>query len=647
MRHHWLAIVPKNSIAKQGLAWRIQHRVIPMLIWKPEQVYSAELDHGIFALSFSSNCELFGYSSPVSTAPDGLTFVSGLPTLEDFGQNPDSNVPSEVRKLLDTSSPQEFYLQAGGVWSVLNVKNDQICAFSDFSGYHSLFYCDTDDYFAISNKSGLVAALATKGNTCPEPNYAALSWVFSTTMVQGHETAFKSVHKLRPGSVTRYSAFEKHLQIKAFKRNFYSPLRFVSGKSGQAFLTDRIDSLSQRTKWLVERGLPLQTHLTGGKDTRVVLGLLHRSGSIDNLRSIQTTGNEDNGDVIIARRIANKIGIEKRHIVRRGNKGSNKRTAEEVTRALLHSFAKYDGQVTPFDGRQSPFMKFPNEIAFMGGGGEILRQKDYKNHSNLKEICAQFENWSYRFDALEILSGNEKHRQRAEIVNRAAELLENNILNHQAKYYIDHRLSNWGCGHFQANPGNTIPLLIDIGLTRLMFTQQDMGENIHFELLRQTCPQLLDISFFNQRWLGATKNLAAKYGYDPDPYEASVERSFPWQFEAYRTRRCQLVRLILDFWPQDLGQYLDRRKVERLIGQPLKFNSAHIKMLMGLASTLAYFRASKYGIAEDPDIANCESISIGGNYLQSELRNAVLRKESNVMNHPASIHILAHLSDAP
>ncbi|MEO1189850.1 MAG: hypothetical protein AAFW60_12335, partial [Pseudomonadota bacterium] len=269
-------------------------------------------------------------------------------------------------------------------------------------------------------------------------------------------------------------------------------------------------------------------------------------------------------------------------------------------------------------------------------------------HGNARNPSSKGDDrYSIWFDALEILSIDEKNRQKAEIKKRSAELLDANILNHQAKYYIDHRLSNWGCGHFHASHGNTIPLLIDIGLTRLMFSPQDMGENIHFEILRQTCPQLLDIPFLNQRWLGVTRTLAAENGHDLDPHETTVEKNFPWQFEVFRTRRAQITRLILDFWTPELSNHLDKSKVERLIDKPLKFNSAHIKMLMGLASGLAYLQASKHGVVEDPDVMDCEALTITGNFLQNEVRNAILKKKSNVSGHPTSVRMLTHLRDAP
>ena len=440
LRHHWLVIVPKTAVAKQSLSWRVLNRIVPRLTWKPEQVFSTALNHEIYALSFASNCELLGYTSPVNCTPDGITMVSGLPSLERFTDRPRCDVPGAVNRILKESSESDFYLQAGGAWSILNVQQDQITAFSDFSGYHSLFYADTPNYISIGNKSGLVAGVAASGSSFPEANLSALSWVYSTTMVQGHEATFKAVQKVKPGSIFRYSVRSGHLEIKPFKTNFYTPLKTGFGRSESTYLADRIEGLARRTSWYVDRGLPVHTHLTGGKDSRVILGLLHHSGNIENTRKIQTTGKEDNGDVIIARQIATRLGVENKHEVRPGNKGKSKRTTDEITRALFHSFLKYDGQLTPFDGSQTPFSTFPNAVSFMGGGGEILRQKNYVNLRNVEKISAQFESWSYPYDALNILSDDEKVRQRSEISKRASQLKENKILNHQTKYYIDHRV---------------------------------------------------------------------------------------------------------------------------------------------------------------------------------------------------------------
>lgn len=621
------------------------NRVIPRLIWKPEHVFSAALNHQIYAFSFASNCELLGYSSPVNQTSDGMTLVSGLPRLEQYSCSPTCDIPGAVNECLKAGSELDFYLKAGGVWSVMNIQGDQIAAFSDFSGYHSLFYADTADYFVISNKSALVAAIAAPGSSFPEANYAALSWVYSTTMIQGQAAAFKSVKKIEPGSFLRYSVRSDQIDVRPFKTNFYTPLKTVFGTSRSAFLADRIEGLTKRTAWYVDRGIPIHSHLTGGKDSRVILGLLHHSGAIEQTRKIQTTGNEDNGDVIVARQITESLGLQDKHEVRPGNKGKSERTADEVTRALFHSFLKYDGQLTPFDGSQKPLNSFPYAATFMGGGGEILRQKTYVNHRNIEQVAAQFENWSYPYDALNILSKHEKGRQKAEIDTRASHLLKRRILNHQTKYYIDQRLSNWGCGHVQASSGNSIPLLVDIGLTRLMFARHDMAETIPFEILRATCPQLLKIPFLNQRWLGETRPLAERYDCDLDPLEVPVEKNFPWQFDVYRAHRDTFVRLVLDLWPPELDERLDRSKVEGLIGSAMEFNSAHIKMLMGLLSSIVYFDASKFSIVEDPDANGLDVVSVGGDFLCDEIQSAILQKRPNLSGHPLYEDVCAALKE--
>lgn len=624
MRHHWLIIVPKTKSAWRELPPLISNDVIPRLIWKPEHNIAAKVGDFAIGLSFSSNSRLFGYEQPCLHMDDRFCAVSGLPTLEDYGLPPKANVPHEISDILRAKSADDIFNHAGGTWSIGHIDSSQVTAFSDFCGYHSCFYTETKKWLAISNKAALLAPLTSEKKWFKPSkayNYEALSWLFSTTMVQGHETAFNNVHKLKPGHVLTYSQ-ALGLEIKAMSPNFHTPLDLKGEAERDCYLKTRVEQLAERTAWYIGRGIELHSHLTGGKDSRTILSLLMGSGRIEAVERLSTTGTEDNGDVIVARLIAQQLGLTEKHCVNAGNKSRVTRSFDDVMAGFIHCGFKYDGQLSPFDGRAVPSGHHPAKAAFMGGGGEIYRQKSYQNHQNISDIYKQFKDWSYPYNALNLLTLQERQRQSHKIQQRAKNLRGDNILNHQAKYYIDHRLSTWGQGHFQASSGNTLPLLLDIGITRLMFHAQDMGENIHFDIIRHSCPELLKIPFHNARWLGVTRARAAEYDCDIEPIQVPVAKSFPWQFEFYENFRDSCVDYCLDNFPQDYAPYVSREALEAIKSEPMSFGSAKIKMLYGLVMAFQSFHEGARPIAM-PDLVAATELEFSGNFITPDFQSAV------------------------
>jgi hypothetical protein len=234
----------------------------------------------------------------------------------------------------------------------------------------------------------------------------------------------------------------------------------------------------------------------------------------------------------------------------------------------------------------------------MGGGGEIYRQKKYRNHTDEESVYRQFLDWSYKYNPLGVLTNEAVERQQAFIRSEARRLLAEGIRNHQPKFYIDHRLSNWGASHLQNNTEASIAPLVDIDLTRLMFSSAEMGEDIHFEIMRRAEERLLHIPFLNDRWTGSTGERARSSGLDVEPLEVPVERNFPWQFEWYGRRRDALIDFLLDRSALFRGQVCPDR-LRALRASPVEpFNSASVKMLFGLVGA-AILMEGGYGGKRD------------------------------------------------
>lgn len=586
MKHYWIIVKARSSEIKKDAENRLGDLLASNLSIFPDEVAACEIDENTFVVSCSANCQTFGYQRPYSFTKGEATLVEGLPSLERFNVKPSSDIPESVSDILSKHSIQDVYQKLGGAWSIGKVDNNRtIHVFSNFCGYTACYYYANNDIVVVGNNARLISLLRTGGDK-NAVNWKSLSWIASTTMMWGHETAFSGVRKIPPGD---YFALEKDSmspKIRSFSTNYFSPLYLPTENDRTEFIQSAITGMCDRVSWYLNRGIKVTTHLTGGKDTRMALALLLGSGSIKQVKKIETTGDEDNGDVIVARKIAQSCGLESLHHVRAGNKSKVGMTSELLAKRFFNCNFKYEAQLTPFDGATSELAKLPNACPIMGGGGEIYRNKMNIDLDNNSSAFTTLLNAYCRYDKLGLLTLEAREFQTQYIQNELERFKENEIKNPEMKFYIDQRLSNWGQGHFRHGGGTQIPMLIDFDLTRLQASSpNNKSEDIHFNIIRYAYPELLKIPFLNQRWGGTTRNKAASINADLNPVEVDVSKSFPWQFDVYPKIKNECLSMLLDNF-EGLSQWVSFNSVEKLLhseAQPNDFNSADIKIVFGLA----------------------------------------------------------------
>ena len=160
------------------------NEIVQKLIWNPEQCFFGALDDHAALLSASSNGALFNIDQPHLVDADGALVMTGLPSLNDFSCEADCDIAGALRSILATHDPCDVHRRLGSTWSIADYRNQTLTAFSDFSGYNAIFYAETDDVIALSNKAGLLRPFAKKHNLFGpgDINARALSWVPATTI---------------------------------------------------------------------------------------------------------------------------------------------------------------------------------------------------------------------------------------------------------------------------------------------------------------------------------------------------------------------------------------------------------------------------------------------------------------------------------
>ena len=665
MLHHWLIAVPKTPQAESSIVDRISATLAQFLYYRPDCALLHRFDQGYYVMSVSAGTDVWRMAPPYSLAEDGFVAVSGVPTLEAVA-NAEESIPASIRRLFRAHGPDRIYETVGGSFSVgcLDALGDgrvRVSALSDFSGYNSLFYLDSPEYFAVGNRASFVGALRSGYPGRSEMDADVLSWLLGTTMIMGTKTPFSGVSRLRTGYRISLD-IEADAPVQSATISRMSPHHFDGGalsgsrrrrwfpfgrsRSSKPEGIEAVDfeaiskRMADRVTWCVNRGVKFRAHLTGGRDTRVIAGILASQGVIDAIDRFTSLGTEENGDVIVARAVAKSLGLGERHVVAPGGKTVSTLSAAELHTALRRSTFLYDGHLSAWDGRRTFAGRVPPWVMLMGGGGEIYRQEWGSSDALTGDDAPRRAlNMFARHDALGLLSDTAREYQSTEIA-QALQLLRNDgAVNLACAFYMEERLANWGCGHFTNGVFTPFPLLLDRELARFVFAIDDVSEDVHFEMLRHCGQGLLSVPFLNKEWAPSTEQRARQLGLAPKPISVKVERSFPWQFACYRTFRNAIIDFCLECG-SSLQSQVPTARLEQLRRSPIEpFGSAHVKMLFGLCGAVCLVTGASGGKRD----LTTGSVRMAGNQVA---RIATAIEDDEVETHDVAERLWAHLRAA-
>ena len=592
MLTHWAIVAPRNRDADHRVPQRLRAALGRHLYYKPENVLCHRHACGVWVIGLSVNSRVWGLDVPWTLEEDDFVVVAGTPTLESAPAAGPVSIPSRLKAWLRDAGIQHVFENAGGTYSIGVLDSDGITAFADFSGYNSCCYLNTDDYVAVGNLPGLVGAFRSRFPDTHDADIETLGWLAATTMVIGDRTAFKGVRRLRTGHRLRIRLGQRLFDVDEPVIAPLSPMHFSPLEDHSI---DRIgfgaavETFGERIRWCAGQGIAFRSHLTGGRDTRAVVGILSRNGLLDAVEKFITSGSDRNGDVIIARRLAGSIGVGERHSIVSGTKAVTRMSTVRLVDVLTRCAFVFSGQLTPFDGRLAPSTHGGRDVMLMGGGGEIYRQ-EWGSADVLRgpDRVVRALNLFCRYDRLDVLEDAYRAHCEGVVSQELDYLADAGAVNLTGAFYLEERLANWGCAHFSNSTSAQFPLLLDFALARSVFALHDVGEDVHFEIMRHCDEGLFDVPFLNHRWAPRTEERARRLGLAKEPLLVEVERNFPWQFDCYRRFRDALIDFCIDCGgalhgvvPVSRLRSLRRRPVE-------PFSSAHVKMLFGLVAAVTF-----------------------------------------------------------
>lgn len=207
-----------------------------------------------------------------------------------------------------------------GEFSLAWAEDDRVQVYTNPGGTHAVYWTETPDLIAFSNRLPLLLALP---GVPQDLDPGAVQWLCYQGFVQRGATLFRAVRMLPSGAVATASPGEG-VRVSEFSYSDWmgdaAPLgdRPDPGALRRAFAAHCDEMTGYLHRMHAFYGSPdIQLPLSGGKDSRLILALLMKAGLKDSIRQIYTNGPLYAPDVLSAQAVAEKVRLSGIHCIRR------------------------------------------------------------------------------------------------------------------------------------------------------------------------------------------------------------------------------------------------------------------------------------------------------------------------------------------
>jgi hypothetical protein len=446
-----------------------------------------------------------------------------------------------------------------------------VTAFGDFTGLKPLFYIETPEAVAVSNRQTLLDAICAGGDR-PSYDLLALSWLPGQANIFGERMVHQGVKLLLPGRCLSVDG-EGRLKIEAFERQFWHPDGGEYGPLGEEHFDRAAKALDESMAPLKDLEVgELRLSMTGGKDSRVNLAGAMRVGLTDRAR-VFTRGPEESPEIECAAAVCEAVGVNHHAVVTARADFDLERV---WNRLRLHQHL-YEGSVCPWDGMADPARSTIVEIH--GFVGELFRRTHVKplrevDIQTLEDARRVFENYHQPFDPLGVLRPHAAEFQRRWFEEWIDRRLDEGVpLNDLPEvFYVENRLALWS-GIVSSNSVALVrimpmahPEIAAIGYRGGYPDRRD--ERMHFELIRRGDRRLVEAPFLKDVWSARLKRHFGELRPAAEPFvsrvKATTQNLVSWQWEFLETAREEILALLLDSPNSGLYEICDPERVRGL-----------------------------------------------------------------------------------
>ncbi|NRQ33046.1 hypothetical protein HII36_14520 [Nonomuraea sp. NN258] len=383
----------------------------------------------------------------------------------------------------------------GGCFSAWIARDGELAASTAINRVCPVFYAETPDVHVVGSRA-LLVHLAAQSVDRIDHDVLALQTMIRQGFFLSDETPYLGVSALRPSSLLRVVDGERTITETPLPKADPMP---ESGRRKRAAIDELADALVATVAPLRGLGEPVNLALTGGRDTRILAALLHAAQVPFR---VTTNGLDTHPDVIIARRIAEKLRVEHTVI-------APPQTAEKDAVLVEHPLSRAWETLRTCEGMTSAYetivsyLPYSGKPTMSGQSGETLRagslnllQTDLGDKALLRRITTTFVKDEKLFTA----AANEHARELA----RPWQARENRLeaLDH---IYIWYKVGRWQASARAGalRRGDPVRPFLDNRVARAALSLDQgwrLSEEVIYSLILRFAPQLRDVPIEGKPW---------------------------------------------------------------------------------------------------------------------------------------------------
>lgn len=209
----------------------------------------------------------------------------------------------------------------------ISYRNGRVGFISAGTGADQLFIHIDQDTILVTNRHNLLGPFVKNHNL----RKRSFWWMAGRSHIGDSGTYWESIQRTHPS--TKYIYDGTLREIATRYNELFEPISVEDIPEAFASIVAHFENVLKDTK------APKRLSLTGGKDSRAILGLLSAAGQTENLL-VNTTGYYFSPDVMSARDLTHSLGIADQHRISRPKSNlSNAALSDRIADDLLFDFA--------------------------------------------------------------------------------------------------------------------------------------------------------------------------------------------------------------------------------------------------------------------------------------------------------------------
>ncbi|MEV0970267.1 asparagine synthase-related protein [Microtetraspora glauca] len=411
---------------------------------------------------------------------------------------------SEAHDLLDASSMGDTAIRTRGCFAALRVEPGAMTAVTDMTRACGIFYAETPELHIVGTRA-LLVHLVARGGRPVSWDVPALQSMVRQGYFLSDETPFEGVRALPPASTLEIRDGTRKITSIALPRSGPVP---ESRRRKRDAIEELAEALTETVRPLTEQ---VNLALTGGRDSRLMAALLHAA---EVPFRVTTNGLDDHPDVVIARQIAAKLGVEHTVIPPKRTEQRDAVLVEHPLRRTFEVLRVCEGMTSAYETIVE-YLPYSSRLTMSGQSGEILRGGFLYNQGNPapKAMRRRVDAFFLKDEDLFTEDANAHARELAGPWRERAAADSAQALDHM---YVTYRVGRW---HAAARAGSlrrgdAVQPFLDNRVVAAALALDPMwrrSEEVVHELIGMFAPQLRRMALEGAEWRFRTERTPSRW----------------------------------------------------------------------------------------------------------------------------------------